>query len=72
MKIKKVCPKCQSTNIVRIDGFRGAYGAGNYLQTSFTSSVIVHKYICCHCGFVEEWIDKEDIEKVANSKRAKR
>ena len=72
MKNNKVCPKCQSSNIVRFDGFHGAYGSGNYVQTSFSSYVIVHRYICCDCGFAEEWIDKEDIEKVANSKKAKR
>ena len=72
MKNNKVCPKCQSSNIVRFDGFHGAYGSGNYVQTSFSSYVIVHRYICCDCGFAEEWIDKEDIENVANSKKAKR
>ena len=25
MKLTKICPKCQSSNIVRIDGYTGAY-----------------------------------------------
>ena len=29
MKNTKVCPKCQSTDIVRFDGNVGAYGSGN-------------------------------------------
>ena len=29
MKNSRICPKCQSVNIVRIDGYAGAYGAGN-------------------------------------------
>lgn len=29
MKDSKTCPKCRSANIVRIDGYTGAYGSGN-------------------------------------------
>lgn len=74
MKYSKVCPKCQSTNIVRIDGYTGAHGAGNNVMIgmSIFSAVNVNRYICCNCGFTEEWIDKEDIEKVEKSKKAKR
>ena len=42
MKNSRICPKCNSNNIVRID------------------------------GYTEEWIDKEDIGKIVNSKKAKR
>lgn len=31
-----------------------------------------NRYICCECGYTEEWIDREDIEKVKKSKKAKR
>ena len=64
MKNTKMCPKCQSTNIIRIDGYSGAYGTGNNVMTGSTifSAVNVNRYICCSCGFTEEWIDKEDIE----------
>lgn len=74
MKDKKICPKCQSSSIVRIDGYSGAYGAGNNVPVgiSIFSAVNVNRYICCNCGFTEEWIDKEDIPKIANSKKAKR
>ena len=74
MKNSKICPKCNSTDIVRIDGFTGAHGSGNNISLGMTvfSAVNVHRYICCHCGFTEEWIDKEDIETVKNSKKAKR
>ena len=27
------------------------------------SAVLVHRYVCCGCGYSEEWIDKEDIRK---------
>ena len=74
MKNNRVCPKCQSTNIVRVDGYTGAYGVGNNVMVGISvfSAVNVNRYICCDCGFTEEWIDKEDLEKIANSKKAKR
>ena len=74
MKNSKRCPKCQSGDIVRIDGYTGAHGAGNnvILGMSIFSSVNVNRYICCSCGFTEEWIDKKDTEKIANSRKAKR
>ena len=70
MKYTKTCPKCQSTDIVRFDGDDGARDAVNRLQTSFFNFVNVNRYICCNCGFVEEWIDKKDIKEVAKSKKA--
>ena len=74
MKNSKMCPKCQSVDIVRIDGYAGAYGAGNNVMVgmSIFSAVNVNRYVCCNCGFTEEWIDKEDIDKIANSKNARR
>ena len=28
------------------------------------SAVLVHRYVCCACGYSEEWIDKEDIPRL--------
>lgn len=74
MKSTKICPKCGSTDIVRIDGNAGAYGTGNNIMLGATifSAVKVNRYICCSCGFTEEWIDKEDIDKIKNSNKAKK
>ncbi|MBQ6906580.1 MAG: hypothetical protein IJN75_06130 [Clostridia bacterium] len=74
MKNTKICPKCRSNDIVRIDGYAGAYGVGNNIMVGNTifSAVNVNRYICCSCGYSEEWIDKQDIEKVASSRKAKR
>ena len=70
MKNTKVCPKCKSNNIVRFNGVCGAYGSGNYISTGFFGTVNVNRYVCCSCGFSEEWIDKKDLDAVANSKKA--
>ena len=41
----------------------GAYGVGNNIQVGWSnfSAVLVHRYVCCDCGYSEEWIDREDI-----------
>ena len=74
MKTSKLCPKCGSADIVRIDGYTGPYGSGNNIMIGNTifSGVNVNRYICCTCGYTEEWIDKNDIEKIKFSKKAKR
>ena len=66
MKNKRICPKCNSSDILLVPGKAGAYGSGNNIQTGMTifSAVLVHRYICCTCGYSEEWIDKEDIQKL--------
>ena len=73
MKNMRICPKCGSADIVRIDGNAGAYGSGNNIMLGATifSAVKVNRYICCTCGFTEEWIDKEDIDRIKNSGKAK-
>ena len=52
-----------STDIIMIPGNTGAYGSGNNIQIGLTSfsAVLVHRYLCCNCGYSEEWINKKDI-----------
>lgn len=66
MKNSHTCPKCNKNDIIRIEGNVGAYGVGNNIQTGLTnlSAVLVQRYVCCSCGYSEEWIDKEDIPKL--------
>lgn len=58
--------ECNSADIIRIKGNAGPYGTGNNIQTGLSnfSAVLVHRYLCCSCGYSEEWIDKEDLEKL--------
>jgi predicted nucleic-acid-binding Zn-ribbon protein len=67
MKNSKSCPKCQSSDIARIEGQVGAYGSGNnvFLGSTVFSAVKVTRFVCLDCGFSEEWIEsKEDLEKI--------
>lgn len=74
MKFSRICPKCHNSDIVRFDGYSGAYGTGNNVMTGYTifSGVNVNRYICCCCGYTEEWIDVEDLGKIVTSKKAQR
>ena len=72
MKNSKFCPKCQSTDIVRFDGYVGPYGSGNNLVVGAFSSVNVNRYICCRCGYTEEWIDREQLDRISESRKAKK
>lgn len=64
MKMNHQCPKCGSSDVILIPGKSGPYGAGNNIQVGMTvlSAVLVNRYVCCDCGYSEEWIDKEDIQ----------
>ena len=60
------CPKCGETDIIKVGGNAEAYGEGNYIQCGMTnrSMVDLDRYVCCNCGFIEEWVDTRDIEKI--------
>lgn len=72
MKNSRICPKCGFDDIVRINGYAGPYGSGNRIMLGMSnlSAVNVNRYICCYCGYTEEWIDKVDIDRIKNSKKA--
>ena len=74
MKNTGICPKCQSDDIVRVNGASDASAYGNFMYTGYTlfSAVSMNRYICCDCGFTEEWIDQKMLAKVAGSRVAKR
>ncbi len=66
MKNKRICPKCNNSDILVVPGTSEAYGVGNNIRVGATifSSVMVDRYVCCACGYSEEWIDREDIAKL--------
>ncbi len=66
MKKSNTCPKCGSKDILMIPGSTGAHGMGNNIQVGWTtlSAILVHRYLCCGCGYSEEWIDEKDFGKL--------
>lgn len=63
MKKNKICPKCESKDMI--------YLAPQKRQNAYTDLVIDHttiakieRYICKNCGFLEEYVVLEDIKKL--------
>jgi len=68
MKITKHCPKCNSKDVLSIQGERQGYGRGNNIKVGIIGQVTPTKYVCCDCGFIEEWIDDpNDLLKIKKS-----
>jgi len=59
MKNSKTCPKCGSSEILRVKDTSGDYT--NALVLGFMSMIYVPRYVCCDCGYVEEWVDRADL-----------
>lgn len=66
MKNNKKCPKCGGSEILFVPGSFSVYGNRNNIYTGLTikSLVLVDRYICTSCGFSEEWIDLDYMDKL--------
>ena len=67
MKNTNHCPKCNSEDIIRVEGQAKGFGAGSNIPTGATifQATLVTRYVCGNCGFIESWLDTpENIEKV--------
>ena len=67
MKNTKCCPKCNSNDIVIVRGEKSNFARGNVILTGSTifNAAIINKYVCCNCGFIEEWVDNpQDLQKI--------
>lgn len=61
------CPKCHSTNIVIVKGKKNNLAKGNiiFIGSTIFNAAIINKYVCCSCGFIEEWVDNsQDLQKI--------
>ncbi len=57
MKHTQLCPKCDSSDILRIKGGSTWTGYQNFIIGSVTKMVLVTRYLCANCGFSEEWVE---------------
>ena len=60
MKNSKICPKCGSSKVFRVEGMQGIY----VLRLSLASSVLMERWICSGCGYSEEWLTEDDLDFV--------
>ena len=66
MKNTQRCPKCQSSDVIRIPCRFWCHGARPrvWLGSTAFSAVKVTRYLCGDCGFIESWV--EDPDEVAS------
>lgn len=59
----KRCAKCGSSAVVRVPDNPMRYASGNNIYTSratLAGKVPVTRYVCCTCGYVENWVENPD------------
>ncbi len=64
MKKLKLCPKCQSGDIINLDNtFRHTQFSA--IKTGFMTIADIEVYICGDCGYFEQYIrNTSDLEKL--------
>ena len=65
MKETGVCPKCGGADIVWVPGGVRCTmdNTQNFVIRGFQSAP-VDRYICCACGFSEEWLRKSNLDDI--------
>ena len=61
MKNTKTCPKCGSSDVVEVIGGSRYY---NMIPAGLMTTARVDRWVCCSCGYAEEWIDPEKLQKL--------
>ena len=51
-----ICPKCNSSDIIKIGGNRMNSNMMISLKKWGTMTAAIDRYICLSCGFIEEWV----------------
>ena len=59
MKNTKQCPKCGSNEIIHVPDNAHRYLANSICITkmAWVKRVPVARYVCCGCGYVEDWVE---------------
>lgn len=73
MKNTHKCPKCGSSEIIRVPDNPYRHASGNNIYTTkmtLIGKIPVIRYVCCSCGYVENWVEGReelaDIRQVFN------
>ncbi len=62
MKRTGRCPKCGGTDLLAVEP-----GLYNSFPTGFFSNAKIQRYVCRSCGYTEEWIAEDSMEKLRHS-----
>lgn len=60
MKHSYQCPKCHSTNVIKVEGSRLNQNQVIHLSKWGTQSVVLDRMLCTSCGYTEEWIQLDE------------
>ncbi|MCK5130368.1 MAG: hypothetical protein KAQ68_10970 [Clostridiales bacterium] len=70
MKNSTQCPKCESVDIMQINGLIGQTQTTlNLISISSSEGVAVTRYVCSDCGYSEEWIVGKNLKKLKKKYR---
>ena len=58
------CPKCESTQIIKYNLSAQPWRNRSLFQSIFSPLTHPMMYICENCGYLEEYINKKDINKL--------
>lgn len=75
MKDHHRCPKCGSSDIVRVPD-NGRYASGNNIYTTRATlfgKIPLIRYVCCACGYAEQWVESpSDLDQIRKAFSARR
>lgn len=60
MKNTHKCPKCGSSEIIRVPDNPYRHASGNNIYTTkmtLIGKIPVIRYVCSSCGYVENWVE---------------
>ena len=60
MKRTGTCPKCGSRDVVKASGDTMSH---SYIVVSVFGTAPIDRWVCCACGFAEEWVPEEYLDK---------
>jgi len=60
------CPKCGSADIITVEP-----GLYNSFPVSFFAQAKLERWVCCTCGYSEEWVEQDKLDKVRECYREK-
>ena len=65
MKHSRICPKCGSKEIIMImERTPSGNDNGNHIYCGHYSYASIWRYICCDCGYTEQYVNKPEIKKI--------
>lgn len=64
MKHTHKCPKCGSEDVLKVPGREMVDRGMNVVPLWFGNWARIDRWVCCNCGYSEEWVDEEALEDV--------